>query len=115
MKNNSNENELSDFSQFPIHFLPSLKKKTVIALYHVVIWALILSVVITVTGIKTYDQIKIIQWITIIAGALLFPLFMNSHPPELPEGEMRRATISMVVSFGILIMMTFIILFLKAL
>lgn len=115
MKNNLTENELGDSFQRPIRFLPSLKKKTVIVLYHVVIWVLIVSIAITATGVKTYDQIKIIQWITIIVGGLLFPLFVNSHPHELPEKKMRRATISMIISFGILIMMTFIILFLKGL
>ena len=115
MKNNLTDNKMGDSFQRPIRFLPSLKKKTVIIFYHVVIWVLIASIAITATGVKTYNQIKIIQWITIIIIALLFPLFMNSHPHQLPEREMRRATISMVVSFGILVMMTLIILFLKAL
>ena len=106
---------MNDSFQRPIRFLPSLKKKTVIGLFHVVIWALIVSIAITAIGVTTYDQIKIIHWITIFVGALLLPLFMNSHPRELPEKEIRRATISIVVSFGILVMMSFITLFLKAL
>ena len=105
---------MNDSFQRPIRFLPSLKKKTVIGLFHVVIWALIVSIAITAIGVTTYDQIRIIQWITFLVGALL-PLFMNSHPRELPEKEIRIATISIVVSFGILVMMSFITLFLKAL
>ncbi len=104
---------MSDSFQRPIRFLPSLKKKTVIVLYHVVIWALIVSIAIVLIGVTTYDQIRIIQWITFLVGALLFPLFVNSHPRELPEKEMRRAIVSMVVSFGILVMMTFVIIFIK--
>ena len=64
-----------DSFQRPFRFLPSLKKKTVIILYNVVIWALIVLITITAIGVTTYDQIKIIHWVTYLAGALLVPLF----------------------------------------
>ncbi|MGB4443275.1 MAG: hypothetical protein WBJ56_02530 [Dethiobacteria bacterium] len=106
---------MSDSFQRPILFLPSLDKKSVIVFYHVVIWVLIVSIAIIATGVTTYDQIKIIHWITIFVGALLFPLFLNSHPRELPEKEMKRAILSIVVSFGILGMVILIALILKVL
>ncbi len=104
-----------DSFQRPFRFLPSLKKKTVIILYNVVIWALIVLITITAIGVTTYDQIKIIHWVTYLAGALLVPLFVNSHPRELPEKETRSTILSIVVSFGILSMVIIIALFLEAL
>lgn len=91
-----------DSFQRPFRFLPSLKKKTVIILYNVVIWALIVLITITAIGVTTYDQIKIIHWVTYLAGALLVPLFVNSHPRELPEITAIPPNISLPVQSHVL-------------
>jgi len=71
---------MSDSFQRPIRFLPSLDKKTVIVFYHVVIWVLIVSIAIIATGVTTYDQIKIIHWITIFCRSVVVSLVSEQSP-----------------------------------
>lgn len=98
----------------PIPYLPSLEKKTVMVLYHVIIWGLIGLTAMTAAGLTTYDEVKIFFYIAIIVSGLLFPLFVNSHQLKLPERQIRRATISLVISFGVLIIAFLASIFLQA-
>lgn len=107
------QNNKGDSFKRPIPFLPSFKKKTVMVLYHVVIWVLIVLIAITATGVTTHDKVKIIYSLTLIISALLVPLVVNSHP-QLPDNEVRRATISLVISFGIFLIVVVTSLFLQA-
>ena len=92
----------------PISFLPSIKKRTAVILFHLLIWALIVIRAMVVFGMVTYEQVRFAVWLSALGVPLLLGLFFNSRPPELPQRVTRRIVLSLVISFGVYATLTVI-------
>ncbi|MCW3489755.1 hypothetical protein [Dethiobacter alkaliphilus] len=90
-----------------IPYLPSLRKKRVLSLYHLGAWLLAAYIALTNT-IVDYNTVRPVFYIIIVFNGFLFPLYVNGKPPEPSSTEIKRLVLSVTAALGVILTAWFI-------
>lgn len=88
----------------------SLNKMTSLKIYIVLIWLIIAQILLIMTGMTSYENIKYFFWIESVLVPLIFVLYIKGVPDQLSreqEKEQKKAIFVLVFSFACMIMVIF--------
>lgn len=90
--------------------LLSLNKMTSLKIYIVLIWLIIAQILLIMTGMTSYEDIKYFFWIESVLVPLIFALYIKGVPDQLSreqEKEQKKAIFVLAFSFTCMIMVIF--------
>jgi hypothetical protein len=101
--------DLDDYNQFnrKSSKFPTLKKKIIVRIYTAVIWLTTALILLTITKLASYEDIKYFFWAVSVLNPLLFLLYVKGVPQQLSKEEERRGTFILAFSFICLILTFF--------
>lgn len=88
----------------------SLNKMTSLKIYIVLIWFTIAQILLIMTGMTSYEDIKYFFWIESVLVPLIFVLYIKGVPDQLSreqEKEQKKAIFVLAFSFACMIMVIF--------
>ncbi|MDY0131028.1 MAG: hypothetical protein RBR63_12775 [Methanosarcina vacuolata] len=87
-----------------------LNKKTIIRLYIVIVWFTTAQILLIMTEMASYEDIKYFFWIESVLVPLFFVLYIKGVPDQLSreqEKEQKKAIFVLVFSFACMVMVLF--------
>lgn len=90
--------------------LLSLNKRTILKTYIVLIWLTIAQILLIMTGMTSYEDVKYFFWIESVLVPLIFVLYIKGVPDQLSreqEKEQKRAIFVLAFSFACMIIVIF--------
>ena len=85
----------------------SVKKKTVIRVYLIIGWLMIALILITATGVASYDNIKYFFWLVPVSTAVLYLLYVKGKSCRMSKEDEIKSILALVFTFVCLIMAFF--------
>jgi hypothetical protein len=101
VQKNSNDKPISSSN------LLSIKRKTVIRVYIIIGWLMIVLILMTAIGAASYDDIKYFFWAVPVSTALLYLLYANGKSRRMSKEEEIKSVLALVFTFVCLVMAFF--------
>ncbi|WP_048102850.1 hypothetical protein [Methanosarcina barkeri] len=88
----------------------SLNKRTILKTYIVLIWLIITQILLIMTGMTSYEDVKYFFWIESVLVPLIFVLYIKGVPDQLSreqEKEQKKAIFMLAFSFACMVIVIF--------
>ncbi|WP_440945120.1 hypothetical protein ACSAZL_13260 [Methanosarcina sp. T3] len=85
----------------------SVKKKTIIRIYLLIGWVMVAFTLMTAVEVVSYDDIKYFFWMVPVSTAVLYLLYVNGKPHQVPKDEEIKSIFALIFTFLSLLMAFF--------